>query len=122
MIGSINSGNSFTPQSGNNSPIRERSDVARAPAASPEKTPESARRDLADARTGTLVERTSGESLERRIELAEPPKIPGWNVSEPTTCRCQPPRRCLPSLWSQPQGKNRVTISPWPALIFWSDD
>ncbi len=68
MIGSINSGNSFTSQSGNNSPIRERSDVARAPAASPEKTPENARRDLADARTATLIERTPGESLERRIE------------------------------------------------------
>ncbi len=68
MIGSINSGNSFTSQSGNNSPIRERSDVARSPAASPEKTPENARRDLADARTGTLIERTPGESLERRIE------------------------------------------------------
>lgn len=68
MIGSINSGTSFNPQTGNNSPVRERSDVARAPAASPEKTPENARRDLADARSGTLVERTPGESLERRIE------------------------------------------------------
>lgn len=68
MIGSINSGINYGNQTGNNTPVRERSDAARAPAASPEKAFDNARRDLADARTGTVTERTPAESLERRIE------------------------------------------------------
>lgn len=68
MIGGINSGNNFGFQTGNNSPIRERSDAARAPASTPEKTPDAARRDLGDAREGSVVERNTTESLERRVE------------------------------------------------------
>lgn len=68
MIGSINSGIYSGAQSGNNSLVRERGDAARAPASSPEKSFENARRDLADARTGTELERTPDEALERRIE------------------------------------------------------
>lgn len=73
MIGNINSGNPYSYQTGTNNPARERSDVARAPAASPEQAPETARRDLADGRPPatierTPVERTPAESLERRVE------------------------------------------------------
>ncbi|KMQ75162.1 hypothetical protein [Marinobacter subterrani] len=68
MIGGINPGNNFGLQSGNNSPVRERSDVARAPAATPEKTDESSRRDLAESRQGAVTERSPTETLERRVE------------------------------------------------------
>ncbi|MBC7182766.1 MAG: UDP pyrophosphate phosphatase [Marinobacter sp.] len=68
MIGGINPGNNFALQTGNNSPQRERSDVARAPASTPEKTADSARRDLADSRQAVVLERNATESLERRVE------------------------------------------------------
>lgn len=68
MIGNINSGNPYSYQTGTNNPARERSDVARAPAASPEQAPETARRDLADGRPPATIERTPAESLERRVE------------------------------------------------------
>ena len=68
MIGGINPGNTFASQAGSNSPVRERSDVARAPASAPEKTGDSARRALADSRQGVASERTPTESLERRVE------------------------------------------------------
>ncbi|MDK9559284.1 UDP pyrophosphate phosphatase [Marinobacter sp. M216] len=68
MIGGIHSGNGYGYQPGNNSPARERSDVARAPASSPEKSTESARRNLADGRSLTPIERVPDTSLERRVE------------------------------------------------------
>lgn len=68
MIGGISTGNTSGFQTGNNSPVRERSDVSRAPAAAPEKLPEAARRDLADSRQGPVSERTVTEDLERRVE------------------------------------------------------
>ncbi|WP_417565874.1 UDP pyrophosphate phosphatase [Marinobacter sp.] len=68
MIGGINPGNNFASQTGNNSQVRERSDVARAPASNPEKTGEAIRRDLADGSQGLVSDRTSSESLERRVE------------------------------------------------------
>lgn len=68
MIGGINSGNSYGYQTGNNSPVRERSDAVRAPASAPEKTPESSRRDLADGRSSNAVERLPAEALDRRVE------------------------------------------------------
>lgn len=68
MIGGITSGNNYGYQTGTNSPVRERSDALRAPAAVPEKFPEPVRRDLAEARSFTVVERTPDSSLERRVE------------------------------------------------------
>lgn len=68
MIGGINPGNNFALQTGNNGPLRERSDAARAPASTPEKTADSARRDLADSRQVVVSERNPTESLERRVE------------------------------------------------------
>ncbi|MBU2954152.1 UDP pyrophosphate phosphatase [Marinobacter sp. F3R08] len=68
MIGGINPGNQVNFQTGNNSPVRERSDAARAPASAPEKTSDLARRDLADASQGLASERDTTESLERRVE------------------------------------------------------
>ncbi|MGM0769215.1 MAG: UDP pyrophosphate phosphatase [Pseudomonadota bacterium] len=69
MIGGLNPNNSFALQSGNNSPVRERSDVARAPASAPERSAEGVRRDLTDARgETTLVRRVDSDSLERRVE------------------------------------------------------
>lgn len=68
MIGGINPGNTVGFQTGNNSPVRERIDAARAPATAPEKASESARRDLADRPQGSAPERTVTESLERRVE------------------------------------------------------
>lgn len=68
MIGGLNPNNSFALQSGNNSPVRERSDVARAPAAAPDKNPEGVRRDLADGRGESAAPRLDTEALERRVE------------------------------------------------------
>lgn len=68
MIGGINPGNSYGYQTGNNSPVRERSDGARLPASSPEKSADSTRRDLADGRSLTTIERIPDTSLERRVE------------------------------------------------------
>ena len=67
MIGGINPGNNLNFQTGNNSLVRERSDAARAPASTPEKTPD-ARRDLADGNQGVVSDRNATESLERRVE------------------------------------------------------
>lgn len=69
MIGGLNPNNSFALQSGNNSPVRERSDVARAPASAPERSAEAIRRDLGDGRgETTAILRLDSESLERRVE------------------------------------------------------
>lgn len=68
MIGGINPGSSLSYQSGTNSPVRERSDAARSPASAPEKTAESARRDLADSPLQPASERSVSESTERRVE------------------------------------------------------
>lgn len=68
MIGGVNPGNGYSYQTGNNSPARERTDVARLPASAPEKSAESARRDLADGRSLTAFETASEISLERRVE------------------------------------------------------
>lgn len=68
MIGGLNPNNSFALQSGNNSPVRERSDVARAPASSPDKNAEGVRRDLADGRPETAAPRLDTEALGRRVE------------------------------------------------------
>jgi hypothetical protein len=68
MIGGINPGSTLSYHSGANSPVRERGDVARSPASSPEKTAESARRDLAESPLQPASERSVNESTERRVE------------------------------------------------------
>ncbi|MBU2875823.1 UDP pyrophosphate phosphatase [Marinobacter salexigens] len=68
MIGGINSGNTLSYQSGTNSPVRERGDVARSPASAPEKTADAARRDLADGPSQPASERNVSDSPERRVE------------------------------------------------------
>ena len=68
MIGGINSNNGMPLQSGNNSPVRERSDVARAPASAPDRNAEGVRRDLADGRGETAAPRLDNETLARRVE------------------------------------------------------
>lgn len=68
MIGGINPGTPPGFQNGSNNPVRERTDVARAPAATPEKAPDQARRDLSDRPQGPASERSVTESLERRVE------------------------------------------------------
>lgn len=68
MIGGINPGNNLSFQTGNNSPVRERTDAARAPATTPEKAPDAVRRDLADSPRAPASERNVTESLERRVE------------------------------------------------------
>lgn len=68
MIGGLSPGNNILLQSGNNSPVRERSDAARAPASAPEKLAETARRELADGLGQRPPERSVSESLERRVE------------------------------------------------------
>ncbi|RBW50621.1 UDP pyrophosphate phosphatase [Marinobacter sp. F3R11] len=68
MISGINPGSSLSYQSGSNSPVRERSDVARSPASAPEKTAETARRDLGDSPRSTASERSDSDYPERRVE------------------------------------------------------
>lgn len=68
MIGGINQGSTLSYQSGTNSPVRERSDVARSPASAPEKTAEATRRDLADTPRQPAAERNVSDSPERRVE------------------------------------------------------
>lgn len=68
MIGGINPGSTLSYQSGTNSPVRERSDAARSPASAPEKTAETARRDLADSPRSPASERSVNDSPERRVE------------------------------------------------------
>jgi len=68
MIGGINPGSTLSYQSGSNSPLRERSDAARSPASAPEKTAETARRDLADSPRSPASERSVSDSPERRVE------------------------------------------------------
>ncbi|MEX2476641.1 UDP pyrophosphate phosphatase [Marinobacter sp.] len=69
MIGGFNPNSSVAFQSGNNTPVRERSDVARAPASGPEKNADGVRRDLADGRPGNPPPRQlDTESLDRRVE------------------------------------------------------
>lgn len=73
MIGGVNPNSGLPFQSGNNSPVRERSDVARAPATAPENNSDAVRRDLSDPRSRNAEERPipSSESLERRIEARQ---------------------------------------------------
>lgn len=73
MIGGVNPNSGLPFQSGNNSPVRERSDVARAPATSPDNNSDAVRRDLSDPRSRNAEERPvpSAESLERRIEARQ---------------------------------------------------
>lgn len=73
MIGGINPANSSMIQTGNNSPARERTDVARSPAASPQSLADDAvRQDLnaprqeRDTAPGNL--NAGFEAVERRIE------------------------------------------------------
>lgn len=68
MIGGVNPNNNYPFQSGNSSPVRERSDVARTPASSPDRSTEGVRRDLADGRPETASRQMNTESLERRVE------------------------------------------------------
>lgn len=73
MIGGINPNSGLAFQSGNNSPVRERSDVARAPATTPDNNRDAVRRDLSDTRSPAAEARPvpSAESLERRIEARQ---------------------------------------------------
>mgnify|MGYP000846905792 FL=1 len=66
MIGGINSGANQPYQSGSGV-VRERSDVARAPAASPDKQNTQVRTDL-DNPTGGRERVSSPEDLQRRVE------------------------------------------------------
>ncbi|MET4025147.1 hypothetical protein ABIE59_000665 [Marinobacter sp. MBR-99] len=72
MIGGINPANSSLIQTGNNNPARERTDVARSPAASPQAPgTDSVRRDLnapQQSRDTAPGSQTSPEATERRIE------------------------------------------------------
>ncbi|MCD1629722.1 MULTISPECIES: UDP pyrophosphate phosphatase [Marinobacter] len=72
MIGGINPANSSLIQTGNNNPARERTDVARSPAASPQAPgAESVRRDLnapQQSRDTAPGSQTTSEATERRIE------------------------------------------------------
>ncbi len=68
MISGINPGSTLSYQSGTNSPVRERTDAARAPASAPEKTAETARRDLADSTNVSASERSVSDNPERRVE------------------------------------------------------
>ena len=68
MIGGITSGNNYGLQTGNNSPVRERSDAVRAPASAPEKSADTVRRDLATGLQVSATEQSTSESLERRVE------------------------------------------------------
>jgi len=72
MIGGINPANSSLIQTGNNNPARERTDVARSPAASPQAPgAESVRRDLnapqqsQDTAPGS---QTTSDATDRRVE------------------------------------------------------
>lgn len=66
MIGGINSGSNLPYQSGNGA-VRDRSDVARTPAASPDKQSAQVRSDL-DKPVGGLERVSSPEDLQRRVE------------------------------------------------------
>lgn len=70
MIGGINSNSNLAYQGGNNALSRERSDVARAPAATAEDNPRQVRRDLTDAASPSVESRPvpPADALERRIE------------------------------------------------------
>lgn len=68
MIGGINPGGVYGYQSGNNNPVRERSDAARAPASSPEKDTTKAREELGAARQEPITPRSADERPERRVE------------------------------------------------------
>ncbi|MDX1754497.1 MAG: UDP pyrophosphate phosphatase [Marinobacter sp.] len=65
MISPLNSSGSYPLQSGN-AAARDRSDVARSPAASPDRGGEQVRQDLADPRPSQ--ERSAGELAQRRVE------------------------------------------------------
>ena len=73
MIGGVNPNSSIPFQSGNSSPVRERSDIARAPASAPDNDSQAVRRDLTDARPPNAEQRPvpSAESLERRVEARQ---------------------------------------------------
>ncbi|MFB2704091.1 UDP pyrophosphate phosphatase [Marinobacter shengliensis] len=72
MIGGINPANSSLIQTGNNNPARERTDVARSPAASPQAPgAESVRRDLnapQQSRDTAPGNQTASETTDRRVE------------------------------------------------------
>ncbi|BEH13711.1 MULTISPECIES: hypothetical protein [Marinobacter] len=72
MIGGINPANSSLIQTGNNNPARERTDVARSPAASPQAPgAESVRRDLnapQQSRDTAPGNQTASEATDRRVE------------------------------------------------------
>lgn len=72
MIGGINSANASLIQTGNNTPARERSDVARAPAASPQARDQAVRQDLGAPRqqqdSNTPNQPVTPEDSTRRVE------------------------------------------------------
>ncbi|MDI9246103.1 UDP pyrophosphate phosphatase [Marinobacter sp. CHS3-4] len=70
MIGGVNPNNSIAYQSGNNAPVRERSDGARAPASTAEDNRGQVRRDLTQGASPNVEARTqtSPDATERRIE------------------------------------------------------
>lgn len=73
MIGGINPNGNPAFQSSNNSPVRERSDVARAPATAPETSRDVIGRRLSDPSSRAAENRPAAptESLERRIEARQ---------------------------------------------------
>lgn len=88
MISGINSSGSYPLQSGN-APLRERSDVARTPAASPDRSNTGVREDLANPldtnKLGTNNPSDNGELLQRRVEArraAEDVRLERFNADE----------------------------------------
>lgn len=70
MIGGINPNSNLSYQTGNTAPARERSDVARAPAATAQDNASQVRRDLTGSAPPSAETRASTppEATERRIE------------------------------------------------------
>lgn len=70
MIGGVNPNSNLAYQSGTNAPARERSDLARAPAATAEDNPGQVRRDLAGGVSPAADVRpvSPADALERRVE------------------------------------------------------
>ncbi|TGN41989.1 UDP pyrophosphate phosphatase [Marinobacter confluentis] len=70
MIGGVNPNSNLAYQTGNNVPVRERSDIARAPASTAEGNAGQVRRDLAEGASPSAESRpvTPQDALERRIE------------------------------------------------------
>ncbi|EMP57235.1 UDP pyrophosphate phosphatase [Marinobacter koreensis] len=87
MIGGISPGNQSLYQNGNNSPVRERTEGARAPAASPDANSQAVRQNLADNGRRSTSEPTApgSDNLARRVEArraAEDTRLERFQANE----------------------------------------